>query len=57
MKTNMLKRARELWNVSDVSREINRANQRKWIRGLRIVGDKWLFAQYMEKPDAIQSRA
>jgi hypothetical protein len=57
MKTNMLKRARELWNVSNVPREINRSNQRKWIRGLRILGDKWLYAQHMEKPNAIQSRA
>ena len=49
MKTNMLKRARELWNVNDVPKEINRSNQRKWIRGLRIVGDKWLFATHCLK--------
>jgi len=50
MKTNMLKRARELWNVSDVPRETNRHNQLNWIRGLRIVGDKWLYAHYVERP-------
>jgi hypothetical protein len=49
MKTNLLKRARELWNVSYISREKNRANQRKWVRGLRIVGTKWLYAQHVEK--------
>jgi hypothetical protein len=49
MKTNMLKRARELWNVAYIPREMNRANQRKWIRGLRIVGDKWLYAHHLEK--------
>ena len=49
MKTNLLKRARELWNVSYISRAENRANQRKWIRGLRIVGDKWLYANYVER--------
>ena len=49
MKINLLKRARELWNVSYISREENRANQRKWVRGLRIVGAKWLYAQHVEK--------
>jgi hypothetical protein len=49
MKTNLLKRARELWNVDYISREINRANQLKWVRGLRIVGDKWLFAHHLER--------
>jgi hypothetical protein len=49
MKTNMLKRARELWNVSYISRTENRANQRKWIRGLRMVGCKWLYAHQVER--------
>ena len=56
MKTNLLKRARELWNVSYIPREMNRANQRKWIRALRIVGDKWLYAHHVEKSHAIQGR-
>ena len=49
MKTNMLKRTRELWNVSNVPREINRANQLKWVRSLRMVGDKWLYAHHLER--------
>ena len=49
MNTKILKQAREMWNVADVSRETNRANQRKWVRSLRMLGDKWLIAKPMER--------
>jgi len=49
MKVNFLTRARELWNVPYISRAENRANQRKWIRGIRMVGDKWLLAHHAER--------
>jgi hypothetical protein len=53
MKIKMLRRVRQLWNSSLVTREINRANQRKWIRQVRILGDKWLFAKHVDrKPNA-----
>ena len=49
MNTEMLKHVREMWNVSYVPPHINRANQRKWIRAVRQVGDKWLLKTYVEK--------
>lgn len=45
MKTNMLKRARALFNVEYMPREINRANQLKWIRSVRMLGENWLLAK------------
>jgi hypothetical protein len=49
MNTKMLKQARELWNVEDVSRETNRINQRKWIKAVRMLGDKWLLSKPIER--------
>ena len=49
MNTKILKQARCLWNVDSVSRETNRANQRKWVRSLRMLGNKWLLAKPMER--------
>lgn len=48
MKTKMLVRARELFSVPYIPNEINRANQRKWIRSIRRLGDKWLLAQTLK---------
>jgi hypothetical protein len=34
----------------------NRANQRKWIRSVRLLGDKWLIVKHVERlKDANQS--
>jgi len=53
MNTRMLRHVRELWNSPWASRETNRANRRKWIRSVRMLGDKWLLAKYVErKPHA-----
>ena len=49
MNTNMLKHVRTLWNVEYVPREVNRANQRKWVRSVRILGDRWLLAQHVSR--------
>lgn len=49
MKTKMLIKARELFSVDYVPQEINRANQRKWIRSIRMLGDKWLLAKQIER--------
>jgi hypothetical protein len=49
MNTNALRHVRQLWNVSYVPREINRANQLKWVRSVRLLGDKWLLAQHVHK--------
>lgn len=49
MKTDMLRRARRLYNVDYVPREINRANQRKWVRSVRLLGSRWLLAEYVSR--------
>ena len=33
-----------MWDNDMLSREANRANQRKWCRAVRSLGDKWLLA-------------
>jgi hypothetical protein len=45
MNVKMLKRVRELYNVDYISHEENRANQRKWVKSIRMLGDKWLLKQ------------
>jgi hypothetical protein len=45
MNTKMLKHVRELFNVPYVARELNRANQLKWIKSVRLLGDNWLLAK------------
>ena len=45
MNISMLKRVRELYNVDYLSYQENRANQRKWVKAIRMVGDKWLLKQ------------
>jgi hypothetical protein len=49
MNTKMLTKARELFSVDYMPQEINRANQRKWIRSIRRLGDKWLLAKNIER--------
>lgn len=45
----LVRHARELWNVDYVAPEINRANRRKWVRSVNRLGDKWLLAQHVQK--------
>ena len=45
MITVRLAQARRLYNSDLASREVNRANQLKWTRSIRMLGDKWLFAR------------
>jgi hypothetical protein len=49
MNVRMLRHVRQMWNVDHVSQETNRANQRKWVRSVRLLGDKWLLAQHIER--------
>ncbi len=49
MNITLLRRARRHFNCEFVSRDINRANQRKWIKAIRMLGDKWLIARPMER--------
>ncbi len=45
MKTNRLSQARRLFKHPDVPASTARHNIRAWVRSLRHLGDKWLFAQ------------
>jgi hypothetical protein len=49
MNTRMLTKVRQLFSVDYMPREINRANQRKWIRSIRRLGDKWLIAHHIKR--------
>ena len=49
MNTKILKQAREMWNSEYVSLGTNRSNRIKWVRSLRMLGDKWLLAKPMER--------
>jgi hypothetical protein len=51
MNITMLRHVRQMWNVPHVSQDINRANQRKWVRAVRRLGDKWLLAKYIERKE------
>jgi hypothetical protein len=48
-KVQLIKHALRLWNVPHVPRETNRANARKWIRSVQLLGDKWLLAKKIER--------
>ena len=48
MKTTMLKTARRLWCMGHADRATQRSNIRKWVRSVRLLGDRWVMA----KPDA-----
>jgi hypothetical protein len=45
MNTTRLAQARRLYNSDLAPREVNRANQLKWVRSIRMLGSNWLFAR------------
>lgn len=45
MKVTMLKMARRLWCVGHADRATQRANMRKWVRSVRMLGDRWVLAK------------
>jgi hypothetical protein len=49
LNTKMLTKARSLWNNPEVSRELNRANMRKWVNSVKMLGSNWLLAVPVEK--------
>ena len=49
MKTQMLTKARRLFNVDYMPNEVNRANQIKWARSVHRLGDRWLLAKYVQR--------
>lgn len=48
MKTRVLRRVREMFNAEFVPSHINRANQRKWVRSVRTLGNRWLLARHYD---------
>ena len=42
MNTNLLRRARRYFNSDVLTREQNRNHIRKWIRMIKLLGNKWL---------------
>jgi len=56
MHTQELRRkARELYNNALVPASINQHNQRKWVRSVLQLGDRWLVAKPIGKIHAEQS--
>jgi hypothetical protein len=50
MQTEQLRRkARQLYNNKLVSQEVNQYNQRKWVRSVLQLGDRWLVAKPIER--------
>jgi hypothetical protein len=50
MNTEQLRRkARQLYNNKLVSQEVNQYNQRKWVRSVLQLGDRWLVAKPIER--------
>jgi len=45
----LLSMVRKHWSNPELSREVNRAYQRKWVRSLRFLGDNWALAKYEER--------
>ena len=57
MITVRLAQARRLYNSDLATREVNRTNQLKWARSIRILGDKWLYARTLDCKSLAQSKA
>ena len=57
MKTQMLTKARSFYNVDYMPKEVNRANQLKWVRSVRLLGNKWLLASYVQRKCEGESNA
>ena len=50
MHTQKLRRkARELYNYDLAPLSLNRYNQRKWVRAILKLGDKWLLSKQVQR--------
>ncbi len=45
-----LQQARRLWSNPTVPRELNRANARKWVKAVRALGSRWVYARNQARP-------
>lgn len=56
MKPEELRRkARQIYNNALVPEHVNRHNQRKWVRSVLQLGDRWLIAKPIGSLNATQS--
>lgn len=44
MNTTLLTTARRLWCIGHADRATQRTNIRKWVRSVRLLGDRWVMA-------------
>lgn len=49
MNTKLLKHSRELFKSYDVPEQVRRSYRLKWIRSVRLLGDKWLLSQSVQR--------
>jgi len=49
MNTKLLKHTRELFKSYDVPEHVRRSYRLKWVRSIRNLGDKWLFAKPIQR--------
>jgi hypothetical protein len=54
MNTKLLKHSRELFKSYDVPEHVRRDYRRKWVRSIRNLGDKWLFAHHVQRKEPTQ---
>lgn len=53
MTIDLRQKARRMFSSPLVPDHINRANQRKWVRSVLMLGDKWLLAKKVERRTSI----
>jgi hypothetical protein len=56
MNTQTLRRVRQLFASDLAPPAVNRANQRKWVRSVRLLGDRWLYAKPVGRTSTREAR-
>jgi hypothetical protein len=52
MKIELLKASRRVWQEMDyIPRELARKNQLKWVHAIRMLGDKWVLMQPLQRKE------
>jgi hypothetical protein len=47
----LISRSEELFNSEYATEEQNSVNREKWVKSIMILGDRWLFAKPIPKPE------
>lgn len=45
----LIRYSQRLWSVPTAPARINRHNRHAWVRAMKVLGDRWLFAQHVQK--------